>query len=168
MKTKLNIFRIALVTFIVLYILALGFYVLATFTGGKTIPEVLVRTTVVSHKLDTNFYVYFCIDILKDVLLVYTLIQLLKISENFTTSNFFTPKTITLLKVIGLGFIGVSIIGFFNSILFHYAFSNQIIERLIFPTLFHFMTLIIGLGVLVIEETYNKGFVLKTENELTI
>ena len=168
MKTKFIIFRVALIVFILIYILAVLFYLLITFTGGKNIPEVLLRTTWISETIHTNFYVYFCIDILKDVLIIYTLTQILKIADRFMNASYFTPKIIQLLQFSGYVFIGAAIIGIFNSLFYNYLFSEHIMERMLLPIMFYFMVLIIGLGLLAAEETYNKGLLLKRENELTI
>ena len=168
MKIKLNLFRISLIAFILLYILGIAFYILISVTGGKNIPEELFRTTWLSDSVLTNFYFYFCIDIVKGILFIYTLIQLLKTADLFIKASYFTSKIIKLIRFIGFAFIIIAIIGFLNSYFYHYAFSEHLIERMLASIVLHFIMFITGLGFLVVEETYKKGLFLKQENDLTI
>ncbi|WP_299520793.1 DUF2975 domain-containing protein [Winogradskyella sp.] len=168
MKTKLNIFRIALVLFAIVYMLLVLFYIIATFTGGHTVPREVIRASFLGNHLAINFYSYFMLDVIKDGLMIYALIVLLKVTDQFIKERYFTPKIINLMRIAGLLFIGVAFLGILISIFYHTTFSEHVIESLLLPGMIHFMTLIIGLGLLVIEETYHKGFIIKTENDLTI
>ncbi len=168
MRTKLLTFRMLLVTFVILYILALLFYILITFTGSHTIPKELFRTSFFGTSIKTGFYSYFSVTTAIDLLLIYALIQLLRITDYFKEHYFFTPKIIALLKSAGKNFIIIAIVGFFASIFYHYSFSEHIIESMLLPFFYHFMVLIIGFGILVIEEIQKHALQLKNENELTI
>ncbi|MFD2822680.1 DUF2975 domain-containing protein [Lacinutrix iliipiscaria] len=49
------------------------------------------------------------------------------------------------------------------------AFTGEhIVESMLLPFFYHFMVLIVGLGILVIEELQKRALHIKTENELTI
>lgn len=168
MKTKLKIFKAALITFILIYLTGIVLYFVITFTGGKTIPNSIFRGTWLSEFISPNFYLYFSVDVIKDVFLVFALIQLLRVTDLFIKAEYFTPKTIRLLRFSGRALVIIAIIGFLNSLFYNFVFSKHIFERMVFPTMYHFMTFLLGFGLLIIEETYNKGLLLKTENELTI
>ncbi len=168
MRTKLNIFRLVLIAFIIAYVLALLVYVLITFTSKHTIPGELIRVSIFGSSIAITFYSYFIMTIIVDILLVYSLIQLLKISDYLKNDLFFTPTIIKRLKTTGNYFVVIAIVGFFASIFYHYSFSENFSERMLLPLFYHFMVLIIGLGVLVIEEIQKRALMLKTENDLTI
>ncbi|MBC3756792.1 DUF2975 domain-containing protein [Hyunsoonleella sp. SJ7] len=164
----LKIFKIALTTFIALYVIAMILYLLITLTGGHTAPKHLLRNSFFSSSKLLNFYIYLILDVIKDVILVLALILLLRIGNLFEKKNYFTAYSVKRLNLAGKCFVLVAIMGFFMSIFYHYSFSENIMESMLLPFFYHFMTLIIGLGILVIEETQKCAIYLKEENDLTI
>ena len=168
MKTKLTAFRILLIIFIVCNIFALVSYILITFTGGHTIPKELFRVSVFGESIKSGFYGYLVATVIINSLLIYALVLLLKVTDYFKSNFFFTAKIILLLKTAGKHFIGIAIIGFLASIFYHYSFSEHVIESMLLPFFYHFMILIAGLGILVVEDIQTRALVLKNENELTI
>lgn len=168
MNIKLNIFKVVLSVFIFLYVLALLFYILITFTGGHTIPKELFRFSFFGTSIKPYFFSYFLITVIIDLLLVYSLIQLLKITDYIKNNFLFTLKIISLLKVVGKCFVIIGVIGFLASLFYHYCFSENFLERMLLPFFYHFMVFIIGLGILIIEEIQKRAFLIKSENDLTI
>ena len=168
MKIKLNMFRAMLIVFITIYILALLFYILVTFTGAHAIPKELLRISVLGDSIKTNFYSYFVLTTIIDILLIYALIQLLRIGDYFKNRYFFTSKIIDCLKLAGKYFVIVAVVGFLASVFYHYCFSEHFIESMLLPFFYHFMVLIIGIGLLVIEEIQKRALLIKKENDLTI
>lgn len=168
MKTKLAAFRILLILFVILYIFALLFYLLITFTGEHTVPKELHRISVFGNTIKPRFYSYLVVSTILDVLLIYSLAQVLKITDYFKIHTYFTPKVIDLLKATGKSFVLIAIIGFLASTFFHYSFSENFIESMLLPFFYHFMILIIGFGFLVIEELQKHALLIKDENDLTI
>jgi hypothetical protein len=168
MKTKVNLFIVALSAFIIVYIFAIIFYILISFIGEHTIPIDLIRPSIFRESAEINFYGYFAVSIAIDILLVFSLIQLLKIGDHLKKSHFITEKTITCFKYSGKAFSIIAILGFINSIFYHYSFSLNFVESMLLPFFYHFMILIIGIGLLILEEIQKHSLLIKRENDLTI
>ncbi len=161
-------FRIMLIIFITIYTLALLFFVLITFTGAHTVPKELFRVSILGDSIKGSFYCYFGVTTAIDILLIYTLTQLLKVGDYFKNRLFFSSRILSLLKTTGKYFVIISIVGLLASLFYHYSFSEHIIESMLLPFFYHFMILIIGLGLLVIEEIQKRAVLIKQENDLTI
>ena len=167
-KTKLITLRVLLIILILCYIFALLFYFLITFTGGHTVPKELFRSSVFGVSIESGFYIYLIVTTVANILLIYALVLLLKVTDYFKNNFFFSDSIILLLKSAGKSFIGIAVIGFLASVFYHYSFSEHFIESMLFPFFYHFMILIVGLGILVVEDIQTRALIIKTENELTI
>ena len=168
MKTSIKTFRFILLVFICFYSLAVVYFAFASFSGQYFIPEKLYRTSFFGDLIKPNFYAYYTLNLLTDIFLIYSLLQLLKITDFFKEQNYFTPKIIRLLKSSGRNFIATALIGVLGTILYNYMFTEHPLERMFMPFIHHFMILILGLGILVIEEIQKRALHIKSENDLTI